>query len=150
MTTINPDSPIFGTTTTAFRAALNQAGAFQAFAWRSAVKPAAAHRGVSLVKITEAVARTGVEYANLGVNEGQDTGSLPWGEWLDYPYVVGHKGSEYGRLYLNDGQIRTRYYVDGREVGRDEFGQYLTPSARKSKRPNGGTVTVRLANLAIL
>jgi len=140
----------FGMSRADFLARINRPGAFQKFAWASRVKPAAAHRGSDLVKISTAVARTGVGYENLAVNEGEETGSLPWGEWLEYPYVVEHKGNEYARLYLKEGTIRTRYFVDGQEVDRDTFGEYLTPSARKSSRPKGGTVTIALVNLTAL
>jgi hypothetical protein len=93
---------------------------------------------------------TGVEYASLAVNNDRETGSLPWGEWAIYPYVVTHKGGEYARLYTVDGTIRTTYMVDGTIVRREEFLALLTPSARESARPHGGTITVKMQNLTVL
>ena len=58
-----------------------------------------------------------------------------------------HKGTDYARLYVVDGTIRTTYYVDGFEVGRDFFLTFLTPSQQSPSRPNGGTITVKMSNL---
>lgn len=134
---------------TDYLAACNNPGAFQRVTWESQVKPAAAHRGTTLVKITDAVIRTGIDYANLSVNEGTDTGELPWGEWDVFPYVIAHKGTLYARLYVKDGTVSTRYFVNGAEVTRAEFDNYLTPSARKPRKSNGGTVTVKLENVTL-
>jgi hypothetical protein len=93
---------------------------------------------------------TGVEYSALAVNAGEDTGALPWGEWSLYPYLIHHKGTDYARLYTVDGTLATTYYVDGEPVSRAAFGEYLTPAARRAKRPHGGTVSVKVANLELL
>ena len=138
------------TTATDYLQAVNQAGAYQAVVWESAVKPAAAHKGTVLRKITRATVRTGVDYANLAVNEGTDTGSLPWGEWSVFPYIVEHRGNLYARLYVTDGSVRTRYYVGDDEVSRETFEGYLTPSQRKPRKPNGGTITVKLESVTLL
>jgi len=118
--------------------------------WESAVKPAAAHKARTLRKVTTAVVMTGVEYRNLSVNNDRETGELPWGKWAEYPYVVEHKGVDYARLYTVDGSVRTTYFVDGQAVKRDDFLALLTPSAREAKRPVGGTITVKMANVTVL
>jgi hypothetical protein len=119
--------------------------------WTTEVRPAAAHRGVSLTKHTEAKAMTGVEYRNLAVNNDRETGALPWGEWVDglYPWVIEHKGQRYARIYTVDGTLRTTYFVNGEAVDRETFAEYLTPSQRTPKRPNGGTLTVKMDNLRV-
>jgi len=137
-------------TAAAFVAAVNSPGAFTAVLWTSDVKPAAAHKGVRLHKVTRATVRTGVDYANLAVNADREVGSLPWGQWAVFPYIVTHKGQDYARLYVVDDSVRTTYFVDGHEVSRETFGEYLTPAARKARRPNGGTITVKCENLRIL
>jgi hypothetical protein len=129
-----------------FLSMLNAPGAFQRFTWRTAVKPAAAHRGVTLEKVTTATARTQAEYKNFAENRDRETGALPFGKWLVYPTVIAHKDRYYGRLYVLDGSIRTVYYVDGAEVDRDTFLSYLTPSQRKPSRPTAGCITVALDN----
>jgi hypothetical protein len=93
-------TPVLSPTTLAIVAAYNRPGAFQRVAWTTTVKPAAAHKGTVLTKHTVAVIRTGIAYANLGVNDGVDTGPLPWGQWAIFPYVITHKGAEYVRLYV--------------------------------------------------
>ena len=118
--------------------------------WISDVKPAAAHKAHTLTKRTQCAVMTGVEYANLSENVGTETGALPWGEWAVYPYIVTHKGTEYARLYVVDGTITTMYAVDGAPVDRETFLSYLTPSQRDAGRPTGGTITVKIRNLAVV
>jgi hypothetical protein len=118
--------------------------------WQTEVKPAARWKGHTLVKVSTAMAQTGVEFANLSVNSERETGALPWGEWSVYPYIVRHKGQDYARLNVIDGTVRTSYFVDGFDVDRQTFGTYLTPSQRESKRPIGGTITVRMNNMRLI
>lgn len=118
--------------------------------WTTTVKPAAAHKAHTFTKVTTAVVLTGVEYSGLAVNADTETGALPWGEWVSYPYVVTHKDTDYLRVYTVDGTLKTTYYVDGIDVSRDEFLAYLTPSQREAKRPNGGTLTIKAANMRLV
>lgn len=126
-------------------------------AWTSDVKPAAAHKAHVLTKDITATVMTGVEYANLSVNNDRETGELPWGEWVEgyYPYIIGHtpKGgtyTEYARLYTVDGTVKVTYKIDGRIVKRADFDAMLTPSARDAARPVGGTITVKVNSLTVL
>lgn len=116
-------------------------------AWQTEVKPAAAHKGTHLSKVTRAMVMTGVNYADLAVNANTSTGPLPWGEWAQFPHIITHKGTDYARLYVIDGTVETIYMVDGSLVDRDTFNQYLTPSAAKSNRPKGGTISVKISNI---
>jgi hypothetical protein len=118
--------------------------------WTTEVKPAAKWRGHTLTKITRALVMTGVEYANLAVNKDTETGALPWGEWKRYPYVIEHKGQEYVRVNTIDRTLTTLYYVDGIDVDRQQFLDYLTPSQREAKRPNGGTLTIKASNMRLV
>ncbi len=53
-------------------------------------------------KVTSIVIRGGVEYDNQKVvMEGRDDGTLPeenaglpWGQWVEYPFHIEHKGSD--------------------------------------------------------
>lgn len=110
-------------------------------------KPAAAHRAKRLRKVSTALCMTGVEYANLRVNKERETGPLPWGTWHTAPYVIEHKGEHYARLYVVENGIRCIYTCDGEVIDRDTFQSYLTPSQAKAKRPNGGTITVKMSGL---
>ena len=118
--------------------------------WTSTVKPAAAHKGVTLTKVVSATVLTGVEYPKLRVNAERETGELPWGQWAVYPWLIWHAGTWYARLNTVDGTLKTTHFVDGLPVSREDFESYLTPSGRAVKRPHGGTITVKLDNLTIL
>ena len=58
-------------------------------------------------------------------------------------------GTISGNLVV-DGTITTMYAVDGAPVDRETFLSYLTPSQREAKRPTGGTITVKIKNLAVV
>jgi hypothetical protein len=118
--------------------------------WQSEVKPAARWKGHTLVKVSTAIAQTGVDFSTLAENGDRETGALPWGEWKHFPYVVEHKGTEYARLNLVDGTIRTQYFIDGMDVERQMFLTYLTPSQRESSRPVGGTITVKMGGVRLI
>jgi hypothetical protein len=139
-----------GMTPEEFVAAAYGGGKYQSAEWRTTVKPAAAHKARTLVKVTSATIRTGVDYANLAVNEGEQTGALPWGTWHTFPYVITHKEVLYGRVYAKADTIKSVYYVDGLEVDRDTFMGYLTPSQRNRKPPKGGTISPRFENLTLI
>lgn len=126
-------------------------GQFIAAEWMSEPKPLAAHKGKVLRKFSKATVRTGVSFANLSsVKEGIAAGergeveSLPWGEWMVYPYIITHKGNEYLRLTLTEGcPITSRYEVDGVEVDAATFHSMLPKSS--GERPE--VLTVKVANL---
>lgn len=118
--------------------------------WTTEVKPAAKWKHHRLTKVTTALVMTGVEYRNLAVNADAETGALPWGEWSQYPYVVTHRGQDYLRVNTIDGTLKTRYFVDGIDVDRQMFLDYLTPSQREAKRPNGGTLTIKASNMRLV
>jgi hypothetical protein len=129
-------------------------GTFQAVSWRSNVKPAAMHKAVLLEKITRAVVKAGIDYANLasvkqGIANGErgEVESLPWGEWKQFPYVITHKGKDYVRLYpaAQSNQVSVTYKANGQEISKESFLSYLTPSdqakATSGERPACFTVT---------
>ena len=127
---------------------VNQPGAFQKATITSEIKPAAASKTHELIKVTEAIIRTGVGYENMAVNQDTETGDLPWGDWAVYPYIVLHKGQWYVRLYLKgDSPMKVTYFVDGTEVVKDVFNSHLTPSAAKPKNNKSGTITAKIASV---
>jgi hypothetical protein len=142
-------------------------GQFTKVKFSSAPKPAAASKGRVLEKITTGTFRLGLNYANLGaVKEGIEAGergevqSLPWGQWVEFPILIQHKGKQYARLYpvhaRNDegilvpkvDSLQVTYMVDGQQVDRESFLWHLPPSQRQSK--SSDCVTVALENLEIL
>ena len=114
------------------------AGSFLAVRFTTVRKPRAEFKGTVLTKRVSMVARAGIEYANISaVRDGIASGSrgevesLPWGEWFAFPYVIRHKGGYYFRLYPVAGSVPTvAYMVDGKEVSKEAWMGYLTPSDR--------------------
>lgn len=113
-------------------------------------KPAAAHKAKRLRKVTTALCMTGARYEDLRVNRDRETGPLPWGTWKVEPYVIEHKGQDYARLYVVENGVWCIYTVDGEVVPRDQFVKYLTPSQANAKRPNGGTITVKMSGVRLV
>lgn len=127
-------------------------GQFVKAKWKSNPKPKASFKGIELMKVTESVVRAGIDYANLSsVQQGIENGErgevqpLPWGEWKAFPYIIEHKGAEYLRLYPSVGNHpKTMYFVDGNQVDKETFANYLTPSDAKKmfedERPDCFTI----------
>jgi hypothetical protein len=113
-------------------------GNFVKVFWKSNPSPAAIHKkaGVVLEKVTNAVVRAGIDFANLtSVKESIANGergevqSLPWGEWKVFPYVITHKDKEYIRLYPSVANTpKVKYFVNNEEVDKTTFASYLTNS----------------------
>jgi hypothetical protein len=130
-------------------------GRFIKAEWQSLPKSLAAHKGRIIRKVSKAVVRTGVAFANLAVikdaveaGEREEVGSLPWGEWAAFPYIIKHKGAEYVRLTLEGGgKVESRYEVDGAEVDAATFYGML-PKQSGGERPE--VITVKLENLLAL
>lgn len=86
--------------------------------------------GNGITKISDMVIRLGVSYANMKLNEGKQTGSLPWGKWVEglENLVVEHKGAYYLRISSKTPEhpesgadvISTKYIKDGREISKEE------------------------------
>jgi hypothetical protein len=125
---------------------LNARGQFVKAVWKSNPTPAAAHKkaGIQLEKHTSAVCRAGINFANLssvqqGIEEGTrgEVQELPFGTWLHFPYIIKHtpKGCDeeqhYVRLYPTETRSETIYFVNGEQVDKDNFAQYLTESDKK-------------------
>lgn len=117
---------------------LKSKGQFVRVAWKSEPKPKAEFKGIKLEKISRAIARAGINYSNLKENEGIETGELPWGKWKNFPYVIEHKEKEYIRLYpvsRKRPMVKTKFFVDGKSVEKNEFEKYLPPSATNKETP---------------
>lgn len=95
-------------------------------------RPLKVRKGVldSVEKFTQAVVRTGVDYDNIKVvREGREDGSipaenagLPWGEWVQFPYHITHKGADYLRLYPASGiefTPKVTYFLNGNVVTKE-------------------------------
>ena len=134
-----------------------QPGEFFRLSWEKDEEPAAAHRkaGVVLTKRVRAVVRAGIDFANLGVNEGREIGSLPWGEWDEESNhtLIFTRDKEtqvpstfYARVYINR-VTEAEYLVNGEQVTRDEYVQYLVPSKRDKAASIGNIANITLDNV---
>ena len=84
--------------------------------------------GSGVVKETDMVIRLGVSYANMAINADKQTGSLPWGKWVEglENLVIEHKGNYYLRVSSTTPEnpdsgadvIATRYLLNGEEISR--------------------------------
>jgi len=118
---------------------LNCKGQYISLTIKSEPKPSAAHRNKRLEKFTSSKFRAGISFQNLksvkDAIESKERGEvqpLPWGKWKQYPYIVEHKDKEYIRLYPainSDTGMEVVYKVDGKEVSRSEYNEYLNPSS---------------------
>jgi hypothetical protein len=120
---------------TAIMAAFGKAGTYRRVTYRSVVKTAAAHKDRTVVKVSEFTCRAGVEYANLGVNEGRETGPLGSGyEWVEghAPYLLlNRQGQEQVRVtYADHAEPRSSFTIDGAPATRQEVADMLTPAER--------------------
>lgn len=118
---------------------LQSTGQFIRVSWKSNPRPKAQFKNLKLEKISSAVVRAGINFANLKENEGRETGRLPWGDWKIFPYVIEHRGKDYLRLYPNN-KPETKYFINGKTVDRDEFLDKLPESAKKEESPSCFTV----------
>jgi hypothetical protein len=101
-------------------------------------KPLKAYRQHKILKVVLCTVRTGIEFKNLAVNEDRETGSLPWGQWEVYPYLITHKGNRYIRLYLGQ-SMKVFYLVDGVKVA-SEVAKFMLPKSKAGEKPSCITV----------
>jgi hypothetical protein len=92
--------------------------------WGKSLKLRKDAGAVNVEKVTSIVIRGGIDYDNLAiVQEKREDGSLPsdpqslpWGEWVQFPIHIAHKGTDYARFYPASGinfETKVEYYLDG-------------------------------------
>ena len=97
--------------------------------------------GNGVVKETEMTIRLGVDYSKLSSNEGRQTGSLPWGKWVEglENYVIEHtdkKGNHnmYLRVTSSGSHIsKTKYLLNGQEVDKSVVESMIGSKKLESK-----------------
>ena len=108
--------------------------------WERPAKTKKSFQGI-VNKQVRMVGRIGVQYDNLkAVKEKRESGELPaenqglaWGQFLVYPYLIGHKGKEYLRLYHGTSKIpynTAKFFVDGTEVEKSAIEDILLASEK--------------------
>lgn len=103
----------------------------------------------------------GCEYANrkevkeaLAQRENGSVGPLPWGEWLEYPYAIQHKGQTYFRAYPpTDAQAEAfnlfpivRFFECGKEIDRNRAIE-LCGSKAKASAEKALVYTIKESNI---
>lgn len=142
-------------TNNVINAFLAAAGQFASVTFKSNPKPAAAFKGVTLEKVTTGVFRSGVNFANLASTKAEfesgertEVQPLAWGSWEQFPFVIAHKGERFLRLTTVNGvKSKSTFKVNGVEVSRDEFEQFLVPSARSDAKTATEVFNIKESNL---
>lgn len=150
-------------TVSSFLASVHRPGAFQTATWQTIPTRAQAadsrKAGHTLLKISEGTIRTGIDYGNTAAvraaveaGEIDEPGPLQdWAEWIVEGYAFRHvtQGTEYVRLFVVPGTVRTRYFVDNVEVSCKDFDTHLQPAQRSDRRKHSlaGIMTLALSNL---
>jgi len=90
--------------------------------------------------------RVGVNYDNIAVVKEKradgtlpaESAGLPWGEWLEFPYTIAHKGEVYFRCTMlrNNFIPQTTFYLDGYEIDKDDVKAMCLASEFKEDRSN--------------
>ena len=107
-------------------------------------------------KESEFQCRVGVNYDNIAtVKEGRANGELPaenaglpWGEWIEFPYTIGHKGETYVRCtMLNNGFRRAPVFTlaDGSVV--DKATVQAGALASEFKDSDGAVFNIKVSSL---
>lgn len=114
---------------------------------------------MSIVKRTAAYVRAGIDYAKLAsVKEGIESGErnevqpLPWGEWVEFPFIIAHKGNEYLRLYPSvfdnlTKKIAVEYVMDGVVSTAEQVKPYCLASEFRVKDEPAKCFTINVDNI---
>lgn len=129
-------------------------GQFIELSFQSNGEPSAEHKGRILTKVTKGIYRTGVDFANLSsvkeaIAKGErgEVQSLAWGAWKVFPFIIGHKGSDYCRITTSPShKPSVAYFVDGVEVSKEHYLSMLPPSKRKPSEPSE-VFTIKAENI---
>ena len=109
-------------------------GTFVSMETERAGKVYAKHKNLNITKTQSMVVRLGVDYENLGQTaknrasgaSPEENAGLPWGEWEMFPFLIGHKGKQYVRVYANKDQIKAQWFLNGVPVMKSIIEPFLT------------------------
>lgn len=129
-------------------------GQFASVTFKSNPKPAAEFKGTNLEKVVTNTFRAGVNFANLasvkeGIanNERGEVQPLAWGEWVNFPFVIAHKGERFLRLTSAGKKAFVVFKVNGVVVSKEEFESFLVPSARSENKTPTEVISIKESNL---
>ena len=109
-------------------------------------------------KASEFQCRVGVTYDNIqAVQDGRADGTLPaenaglpWGEWIEFPYTIGHKGETYVRCTLLKNNFRRApvfTLMDGTEIAKADVMPLALASEFKEKDADSVVFNIRLSSI---
>lgn len=109
-------------------------------------------------KASEFQCRVGVTYDNIqAVQDGRADGTLPaenaglpWGEWIEFPYTIGHKGETYVRCTLLKNNFRRApvfTLVDGTEIAKADVMPLALASEFKEKDEDSVVFNIKLSSI---
>lgn len=131
-------------------------GGFVGMLWQRPCKTRAAFKHLNILKTVSAVGRVGVNHENReAVKEARANGDLPavnqglpWGEWVLFPYFIGHNGGLYIRLYPVEGTVpKASFTLDGQPVSKESLTAYLLASEFSEVNESIGCMTLKAENL---
>lgn len=109
-------------------------------------------------KLTSIVIRGGIDYDNQkAVIEGREDGTLPeenaglpWGQWVNFPYHIEHKGTDYVRFYSASGlpfTPKTEYFLNGEMVDKSQIQSLCLASEFPTRTEAPLAMTVKVENV---
>ena len=123
-------------------------GSFQKMKWGRELKLYKKYEGqdIKITKVSEGNIRFGINYDNIkAVKEKRENGELPQEnqglnglEWVYAPYILRNpkNGREYIRVStIKDNPIKTRYFLNGEEITKEQAKEYCTASNFGSGNP---------------
>lgn len=107
-------------------------------------------------KLSEFQCRVGVNYDNIkAVKEKRETGELPeknaglpWGEWVEFPYVISHKGELYIRCTaIKNDFVREPVYTQNGDTITKLQAQAQCLASEFSERSDNEVFNIKLSSL---
>lgn len=118
-------------------------GSFTRVVYRTSLHADRNHKGVEVIKVVKAVVRFGVDYQKMAsvkqkaaqkaaLGLAASTHALCWGTWISR-FLIENKGEVYVRLACSKNNVNHKsvvlgYYVNGREVSKEEAKAITRPS----------------------
>lgn len=131
----------------------------------STVAPLAKFKGMDIQKVTELTVVSGVSFGNrkdikeaIEAGERGEVQPLPWGEWVQFPFHIAHKGQDYIRLYLPSQEQQAagfqretvvKFFASGVEISREQAIAFCGSKA-EAKANESGCMTVKADGVTIL
>lgn len=133
-----------------------QKGTFSHMIWEKQLPVRKSFAGITVVKRTQGIVRTGIAYDNMGVVQAkradgtlpQQNAGLTWGEWSLYPFFIKHNENQYLRVALDkNNHLQSEYFVNGLPATKEQAQMYCTKSAFPAKETKPDILTININNI---